>query len=102
MTSNGTREITFGGALNIREAPRLHAEILAAMASGEALVIDVSGVTEADVSFVQLLLAARRSADAQGKPLTLKGPVLEAVRAVLRRGGFATDDTGWLTGVEAL
>lgn len=52
------------------------------------LELDVSGVTEIDVSGIQLLLAARASAIKAGKTLTVAQPLPEPVRAVLLQGGF--------------
>ncbi len=53
-----------------RKPPLLAA--LAALASGEALTLDLSGVTEIDCAGVQLLLLAQREAGHQGSKLLLQ------------------------------
>lgn len=50
--------------------------------------IDASGVTEADLSVLQLLLSARKSALKAGKTLTLSAPADGALRDALVLGGF--------------
>jgi hypothetical protein len=65
--------------------------------------LDVSGLIETDLTFVQLLEAARRDAAKDGRRLTLDAPAGGAVLEVLQRGGFL-DDAGsdrakfWLQG----
>lgn len=57
----------------------------------QSVVVDLGQVQEADVSFVQLLLAAEAAARLEGKTVALAAPANEVVRAVLERGGFLTD-----------
>jgi len=69
------------------------------------LVVDLDAVTEADLTFVQLIEALRRSATDAGRAVSLAHPAGEAVRDVLQRGGFLDDDTSeralfWLQGAK--
>lgn len=48
----------------------------------------MSAVDEADLTLVQLIAAARRSSDSDGKRITLSPAPSEAVRDMLQRGGF--------------
>lgn len=61
------------GELNIYTAMETKERLLAALAAGDALDIDLSGVTEMDTSGVQLLILAKREAARQGKRLALSG-----------------------------
>ena len=79
-------------ALTIRTIATAHSDLVDALVSHRTILIDCSAVTEADVSLVQLLLAARASAARNGQQLTLSQPVGEALDATLRRGGFRSDD----------
>ena len=65
--------------------------------------IDISEVTETDLTFIQLIESARRSAIESGRSVRLRQPAGGAVLQVLRRGGFLEgDDPGrsdfWLQG----
>lgn len=64
--------------------------------SSSDLVLDCSQVDDADISIVQLLLAARATAARQGAALRLAAPSA-ALRAVLDRTGVcaAADDPFW-------
>lgn len=80
-----------------------HAELGAVLRKHGPVVVDISGVTEADLTFVQLLEAARRSTADTGQDLTLRHSADGAVLEVLQRGGFLDGDAGdrttfWLQG----
>ena len=97
------------GVATIRTIAGLHDEIQALLQSHDRIVIDCSPLTEADLSLVQLLLSARRSAMAAGKSLALGAPASGVLHEVLRRGGLlaaqdglADDDAAfWLEGAAA-
>jgi len=86
------RAVLFSGALTIRNAEDIHAKFMDLLSGPGDFVIDVSGAGEVDVSFVQLLLATRRSAREQGRALSLAAPAAGPLREVLVRGGFAASD----------
>jgi len=91
--------LALSGDRNVRQAARTHAEVLSALGKPGDLVLDCAGVTEADLSFVQIILAAHRSARAGGRHVTLIAPPEGTLRSVLERGGFAqpgaTDPACW-------
>jgi anti-anti-sigma regulatory factor len=51
----------------------LRLSLLGALAASSSVVIDVSGVVSVDLTILQLLVAARRSAVAAGKEVVLVG-----------------------------
>ena len=57
----------------------------------DAVELDLSAVAEADVSLLQLVCAARRQAEHDGKTLRLAHPVHAELTALLERAGFLTD-----------
>jgi anti-anti-sigma regulatory factor len=59
------------GQLIISTVSDWHRQLVGRLASVPALALDLGGVTAFDVFGLQLLLAARRSALAQGRTLTL-------------------------------
>ena len=86
MTSSTFR---IDGELTIYRAAELAAAMAAALAGvarGDALELDLSEVAEMDCAGVQLLLAARRSADESGRTLRLAGrsAAVDEVLAILR------------------
>lgn len=81
-TGSRTERLTGDGLL--ARADALHAELCRLLAPGDAVTLDLSGVVAADISFVQLLVSASRTAARDGGCLTLTGlsPKLEAALAL--------------------
>lgn len=67
-----------------------HRKIVEQLAA-HSIEVNVSQVREADISFVQLILAAAAAATAEGKTVSVSPPAGGAVREVLERGGFLSD-----------
>lgn len=95
-----TGEVRLSGPLTIRRAGELRDALLAALGSHQSIILELQDDAEADISFVQLLLAARQSARAQGKQIALKQPSAGSLLAVLNGGGFIDADTAgfWTQG----
>jgi len=90
-----TTPVRLEGELTIYRAAELAAVLKAALAEapeGEPFVIDLAGVSEMDSAGAQLLMAARKSAQAAGRELRLLGHS-DAVREV-----FETLELGALFG----
>ena len=87
------RTVDFGGARNIRTAEQSHASLLETLHDASSISVDCSGISEVDLSLVQLLLSARRTAASFGKGLTLAHPAQGALRDILVRGGFLRADS---------
>ena len=69
----------------------------------DAVLLDLSGVTECDLTAVQILEGARRSADRDGKRFGLAAPASGSLLDVLLRAGLLSssgaDASGfWLQG----
>jgi hypothetical protein len=89
LDSNGADgAISFSGPATIPHVTDAWTRLSLAVAAGGDLVVDVSGVTGADLSFVQLIESARASGAQQGATVRLAGPAEGALRDVLERGGF--------------
>lgn len=86
------------GALTIGRVEALRDSLLAALGQGGDLEIDCSAATEADVSFIQLLLAARASAVRRGTALRVRDGERGVVAGVFRSGGLRGDDGFWTEG----
>jgi len=90
-------------ALSIRSISAAHSLLLHGLENSDTLIIEVPDDADADLSFVQLIEACRKSAAQDNKTITLKDPADGQVLQTLRRGGFLSrmDDASrrfWLHG----
>jgi ABC-type transporter Mla MlaB component len=98
-----TETLVFTGICAIRSAEDVYAKLVEAMTDHPALEIDCSAVEEADLSFVQILCAARITAKNAGRSVRLAQPAAGVLRDVLERGGFLSQDAadhGFWSGLE--
>src|SRR4051794_6299746 len=63
--------VVFVGALPLLEAKKIRASLLTALQKGTSVEVACPAVTEIDISFPQLLIAARRTAAALNKTIVL-------------------------------
>jgi anti-anti-sigma regulatory factor len=84
--------VLFTGSLTVSNIEAAHDELRTAVSQNSTVLIDLGGVTEADLTFIQLIEAARRRVSEAGGEMTLRDPAAGAVLEVLRRGGFLDDD----------
>jgi anti-anti-sigma regulatory factor len=103
-----TVRLVLDGNLTIRTVEAIHSRLLEAVRGGANLKIDCAAASNVDVSFIQLLLAARSSARELGREITLAAPAAGALLDTLKRGGFlaaddllADDDAFWRKGAPA-
>lgn len=84
--------LQLSGELGLRGIEALKAGIAAALAGYDAVVIDATAVESADTSAIQLLLSAQKTANADGKALSLtaaaSGPL---VSTLVKLGLLARD-----------
>lgn len=89
-------KLALHGDLTIRSIAKAHKKIAAAFVGTSDLCIDFSGAKETDLTLIQLIHSARRSAQLHGKSICLAQPLPEALISELTRGGFLdTDDNFW-------
>lgn len=81
-------KVRLSGELTVRTIADAHQKLITALAKSEAALIDTRAVSEADLTLVQLIEAARRTAAADGKRLVLSPAPSAALTDVLQRGGF--------------
>ncbi|MBB4101686.1 STAS domain-containing protein [Allorhizobium borbori] len=84
----GVKAHCIGPTANIRNIAEVYKELRAAIENSAAVELDLSTCTDADLSLVQMVEAARLQAASAGMSLTLSLPVSDAVAATLHRGGF--------------
>lgn len=83
-TAKKNAAIKLHGSYGLERAEELSAQLKAALTPNAALEIDLSEVTELDLSAVQLVYAAKKSAKAGGGDLLLVGTLLPSLSARLR------------------
>jgi len=103
LSDLGERAISFTGEVTISNIAEAHDQLIALLREQQPIVIDVEDLAETDLTFVQLLEAARRKAGESGVGLSLSRPATGPLLEVLRRGGFLDDTTSdrakfWLQG----
>jgi ABC-type transporter Mla MlaB component len=108
LSSSPVCRFDLDGAQTVRTIQATHQRLATAMAEHQSIEIHCNAVTELDLSLIQLVLAAKRSADRDGKSLTLAAPATGNLRTALDRAGFLATAVGesggeifWLNGVNA-
>ncbi|MGG7577789.1 STAS domain-containing protein [Rhizobium sp. Nf11,1] len=80
--------INLPGVLSIRHVAELHSKLMDEFNSKYDIVVSIIADAEADISFIQLIEAARRQAKSDGKTFRLSSPVSGSLLKVLERAGF--------------
>lgn len=80
------------GEMTVRESEAIRKKISDALEGDIHLTLDCADVTRVDLSFIQLILAARKSAAAAGMTLTLRHPAGGVLAEALARAGIAAPD----------
>lgn len=81
-----------GHTVTMRSVAEFHASLLSAFDQGRSdIVLDLSDLGELDLSFVQIVEAARKQIVGAGRGIRLLRPAAGPVAALLMRAGFDTD-----------
>ncbi len=83
--------IKFAGDLTIENSQELHKILLTALNNANQLLVTFEGVTAADLSFMQLLCSAHRTAVRTDKHLELASPRPGVLKAAVQELGFIRD-----------
>lgn len=88
MTGDRIHTLTISGDAGLRGAQELVQTLRDATTAHNAVVLAIDTITAADITTIQLLLAARKLAAATGHSLTLATAPTGALRNVLTQLGF--------------
>ena len=77
------------GKCTVEHAVALRDALLEAVGGTQPVSLDISGVEEADVTFLQLMLSTAQTLERSGRKLLRHGPVAPAVQLAARVSGFA-------------
>jgi len=80
--------VPLGGSLTIATAEATHAKLREAFGGASAITLDCSQASEIDVTFLQLMVSAQRTAARAGKTVRLAAPPDGVLAEALRRCGF--------------
>lgn len=81
-------ELQVASSAIMRDAADLRQQCIDALAEEGTINIDIAGVTDADLSFVQILCALRTAGAEAGRAVRLRSPAPAPVAALLERAGF--------------
>jgi MFS superfamily sulfate permease-like transporter len=98
-TAETVSTLRLSAPLTIRRADEIAEALLGAIEANEALALDLPEDGPFDLSFVQIVEAARVHARAQGKTITLASPAAGPLLQILDDAGFlsaSTTSTFWL------
>ncbi len=84
--------IEFVGRLTISEAPEIRETLLAGIDGCQDVVIDCSKASEIDLTFIQLLIAGRRTAATRGRSMLVSASFDSPLAEAARRAGFAAEE----------
>lgn len=96
--------LKFDSVQTLGQAGEARRKLLDALATASQVTVDCDEISEVDLGFIQVLLAARHSAKARGIPFTLARPATGPLRDALRRAGLvgrvadgeiATEESFW-------
>ncbi|PKN17411.1 MAG: hypothetical protein CVU71_16705 [Deltaproteobacteria bacterium HGW-Deltaproteobacteria-6] len=81
------------GELTLEHIRQLHEDLQSSMENVRELDVDISGAVETDLSFLQLLCSAHRTAVKTGKTLHLTGDIPEVVRQAMEDNGYSRQNS---------
>lgn len=73
---------------SLQTATHLHEGLCQAFEQPDPIELDLDALVEGDLSLIQLLVAARATANAAGRALSLARPANPALAALLERSGL--------------
>ena len=87
---DGACRVTLTSPANIRTISQAFAELVSAFDDGGDIELHVSDDEDIDLTLVQLIESARKSADRRGRQFRLASPASGPLLEILERGGFLT------------
>ena len=92
MTGDSSHTLEITGDAGLRNAQDIATMLRQALANHSSITVVTNALTSIDVSTLQLLVAARKSALAAGKTMILRAPADGPLRRLLVQAGFIGAD----------
>ena len=90
MSKTSSHTVDLGIEPSIKTVAELRDRLITAIAENDKVVVSGAKVTSIDISVLQLLASAHKSAGAAGKTISLNAPKDGALRQALQRSGFVS------------
>lgn len=87
-----THAVALHGTVGLPDAAGLTEQLAEALAAHDRVAIDATGLAQADISLLQVLAAARKTADGAGRSLRLVAPLGGVLAQLLVRAGLVAPD----------
>lgn len=84
---DGSITITCGSSLTIQEAAGFSASVAEALATSSKVVLDIEAEVNADITALQVICAACKTAAAAGQTLIPQGPGVSGLRQLILAAG---------------
>jgi ABC-type transporter Mla MlaB component len=89
--NNGFQTIVFEKRSAIEQIGSLYSDIEERLKQTETLYVNLEHVEQADLSFIQLLYAAKRTAEKNGKSIIFTGKLTQSFIRTLLDSGFISE-----------
>ncbi len=87
-TASIKKEWTISGAVSISNCSQLKSDLIEMLQTYKEICIDMSGITSADLAFLQLMVASIRTAREKGIELYCQGGAPEPLQTLAERAGI--------------
>jgi anti-anti-sigma factor len=87
---NGGTVLQIKGTMSVFNIAKTHKEIVASFDACEDLALDLKGVTDCDISGLQLIYSARKTANSIGKAFSVEG-ASRAIIDIFNRAGLSPE-----------
>lgn len=88
MSKRSSHKVDLGIDPSIKTVAELRDRLITALAENDSVVVDAGKAQSVDISVLQLLASAHRSANAAGKQISLSAGKSGVLQQALQRAGF--------------
>lgn len=92
MATSKTHTLKLAGELALRQVGEIGAQLRDAIAHHKKIDVDGAGISAIDISVIQLLVSAFKTANAADKNFCVSFPAGSALDTALQRTGFITSE----------
>ena len=82
---SGELTLELKDSIGIEQAATIKKQLIDAFAKNEKVYVDVSKITDADASIIQLFVAANKEAQAQNKVFAFSGQIPEEISSLVKK-----------------
>jgi anti-anti-sigma regulatory factor len=90
-SSESIKILSYEGPVGIEKAAKIKEEILRMLEKNKIVTVNMSRIQEIDLSFIQIIYAARREAGKVGKEFHISGTLSDSVKNTFLVGGFCKE-----------